>query len=108
MTDKIKTPITTQEASALLALNSCTYLPGSSAKRFVRDMHEIYVKTERLEDMTLSDAQHKYFHDLAWRYRKQLIRYRFFTPRAWQPESETLPKQDELAKMDAWRKMSEK
>lgn len=48
------------------ALNRCTLLPGSSDKRFIRDMARVP------SGYQLSDKQENYLGALAWRYRRQM------------------------------------
>ena len=102
-----RTPITRQEAEALLALEKCNMQPGEPTKKFVREMCRTYRMVEALEEMTLTERQKEYLHGIAWRYRAQLKRYQFYTPAAWKPQGETkVTNQEAERKLEAWKKAS--
>jgi len=101
-----KTPITAKEADAIVALAKCTFQPGSYAKRFVGDMLIQYRKVEKLEDMTITEKQRQFLHDLGWKYRKQCQRFAFYPPAEWQGEKKVYNQGDQ-DKLDAWKKAVE-
>ncbi len=58
--------MTPLERDATKALGQCRFLPGTSAKRFARDL------AEKSDDYELSPKQKKFFWFLCWRFRRQL------------------------------------
>lgn len=61
--------MTPEVIAAIEALQKVTFLPGSKAKRFVRDM------TTRTREYALSAKQEAYLKRLVWMFRKQIKRY---------------------------------
>lgn len=61
--------MTPDEIALATALGACSFLPGTAAKRFCRQMAE----TARLSPgHEISDRQRHYMQMMAWRYRRQL------------------------------------
>jgi hypothetical protein len=67
--------MTTDQISRAKALGHCTFLPGSSEKRFVRDMERAAFNSP--ETKTLTSKQHDYLVLLCWKYRNQLTKHGF-------------------------------
>jgi hypothetical protein len=61
--------MTYAEIELAKALGSCSYPPGTSQKRFARD---ILFLAENDPDKELSDRQRHYMQLMAWRYRRQM------------------------------------
>jgi hypothetical protein len=61
--------MTEYERELSAALASCTFLPGSSDKRFCRDMAATARATP---DAELTPRQRHYLEILAWKFRRQL------------------------------------
>ncbi len=82
--------VTEHEIALAKALGACSFLPGSSQKRFARDLAFV---AEHSPDRELTDRQRHYLQLMAWRYRRQI-------PKRLVPESkpEDLPPKDRKAK----------
>lgn len=61
--------MTETEKAIALALNKCTYVPGTAPKRFARDMASA---TKHRPDLELTGPQRKYLFDLLHRMRRQI------------------------------------
>ncbi len=61
--------MTADEIELVKALGACSYPPGTSQKRFARD---ILFLAEHSPDRELSDRQRHYMQLMAWRYRRQM------------------------------------
>jgi hypothetical protein len=61
--------MTPHEIALANALGSCTYLPGTSHKRFARDMSFLAAHSPERE---LTLRQRHYMECMAWRYRRQM------------------------------------
>lgn len=61
--------MTEDQVRLATALGRVTYLPGSSYKRFARNMASI---AEHRPDIEISEAQARYMTSLAWRFRRQM------------------------------------
>ena len=78
--------MTEHEIRLAKALASCSYLPGSSQKRFARDIGFL---AEHSPEKEISERQRYYMEIMAWRMRRQM-------PRSLVPDSKPLdlpPKQ---------------
>ena len=60
--------MTSDEIAVARALRGCSFVPGSSPKRFVRQV------AERDERLPLSEKQRAYLWAIAWSWRRQLPR----------------------------------
>lgn len=63
--------MTEHEVALARALGNCTYVPGSSHKRFARNM-AFLVEADPARELT--DQQRSYMEIMAWRYRRQMPR----------------------------------
>jgi hypothetical protein len=61
--------VTPHEITLAKALGSCSYMPGSSQKRFAKDISFL---AEHSPERELSLRQRHYMELMAWRYRRQL------------------------------------
>jgi hypothetical protein len=69
--------MTQDQIDSIKALSRCTFLPGSNAKRFVRNMA---AAAEHRPEIDLTDKQAKYLADLIRMYRRQLAGNGFSFP----------------------------
>lgn len=63
--------MTEDQITKAQALSRCRFLPGSNAKRFVRDMARL---ASEKPDQELTERQRKYLDDLFHSYRRQIGR----------------------------------
>lgn len=91
--------MTFHEIELAKALGNCSYLPGTSQKRFARD---ILFLAEHSPDRELSDRQRHYMQLMAWRYRRQMPRH--LVPAA---KPEDLPPRPKMSKRKAKKAESE-
>lgn len=61
--------MTEQEKRMVIALNCCTFVPGTGTKRFARDMASI---TENKPEHELTPKQREYLRTAVIRFRRQI------------------------------------